>query len=200
MASRSTPARSPPSWSRRPGRCSSPSTRDSFGPTAGDAPGVVGYGAAIADFPGTPNVLRVLVGEAARSSPPNRVVVLECEIDDMNPQLFGPLMDRLYEAGALDVFYAPVQMKKNRPGTLVTVLARPERREALDGVLFAETTTIGVRYQEVQRECLEREVRSVATPVGADPVQGRQPRRPGAQRVAGVRGLCDAPRPSAACP
>ena len=60
-----------------------------------------------------------------------RIVVLECEIDDMNPQLFGPLMDRLYEGGALDVFYAPVQMKKNRPGTLVTVIATPAQREAL---------------------------------------------------------------------
>ena len=93
--------------------------------------------------------------------------MLECEIDDMNPQLFGPLMDRLHAAGALDVFYAPVQMKKNRPGTLVTVVARPEQREALSGLLFAETTTIGVRYQEMQRDCLEREVRSIATPLGA---------------------------------
>ncbi len=65
------------------------------------------------------------------------------------------------------MFYAPVQMKKNRPGTLVTVVARPEQRELLSGLLFAETTTIGVRYQEVHRDCLEREVRSIATPVGA---------------------------------
>ena len=77
---------------------------------------------------------------------------IECEIDDMNPQLFGPLMDRLAEAGALDVFYAAVQMKKNRPGTLVTVVAPPERREAIAGVLFTHTTTIGVRYQEMLRE------------------------------------------------
>jgi hypothetical protein len=75
-------------------------------------------------------------------------------------------MDQLHEAGALDVFYAPVQMKKNRPGTLVTVLARPEDREKLSGILFAETTTIGVRYQEMTRECLEREFASVETPVG----------------------------------
>jgi pyridinium-3,5-bisthiocarboxylic acid mononucleotide nickel chelatase len=93
-------------------------------------------------------------------------VVLECEIDDMNPQLFGPLMDRLFDAGALDVFYAPVQMKKNRPGTLVTVLCAPGSREKTSAVLFAETTTIGVRYREVQRECLSREVRVLETPVG----------------------------------
>jgi uncharacterized protein (DUF111 family) len=85
----------------------------------------------------------------------------------MNPQLFGPLMDQLQRAGALDVFYAPVQMKKNRPGTLVTVLARPEDRERLSAILFAETTTIGVRYQEMFRECLDREFESVETPFGA---------------------------------
>ena len=121
---------------------------------------------AIGTFAGNPNVLRLLVGEADPAVAAERVVVLESEIDDMNPQLFGPLMDRLHQAGALDVFYAAVQMKKNRPGTLVTVVARPERREALSGLLFAETTTIGVRYQEVHRDCLEREVRSIATPVG----------------------------------
>jgi uncharacterized protein (DUF111 family) len=91
--------------------------------------------------------------------------------------LFGPLMERLHQAGALDVFYAPVQMKKNRPGTLVTVIARPDQRESLSGLLFAETTTIGVRYHEMQRDCLEREVRSVATPVG--PIRFKIARRAG---------------------
>jgi uncharacterized protein (TIGR00299 family) protein len=127
----------------------------------------IGYGAGDRDVAGNPNVLRILVGEEDPAAAAERVVVLESEIDDMNPQLFGPLMDRLHQAGALDVFYAPVQMKKNRPGTLVTVVARPEQRELLTGLLFAETTTIGVRYQEVHRDCLEREVRSIATPVGA---------------------------------
>jgi pyridinium-3,5-bisthiocarboxylic acid mononucleotide nickel chelatase len=127
----------------------------------------IGYGAGDRDFAANPNVLRLLVGEADAKVSAERVVVLESEIDDMNPQLFGPLMERLHQAGALDVFYAPVQMKKNRPGTLVTVVARPEQRELLSGLLFAETTTIGVRYQEVHRDCLEREVRSIATPVGA---------------------------------
>ena len=85
----------------------------------------IGYGAGERDFVGNPNVLRIMVGEADTATSADRVVVLESEIDDMNPQLFGPLMERLHEAGALDVFYAPVQMKKNRPGTLVTVIARP---------------------------------------------------------------------------
>jgi uncharacterized protein (DUF111 family) len=84
----------------------------------------------------------------------------------MNPQLFGPLMDRLAEAGSLDVFYAGVQMKKNRPGTLVTVIAPPDRREAISAVLFTHTTTIGVRYQEMRRDILDRKVVSIDTPVG----------------------------------
>jgi uncharacterized protein (TIGR00299 family) protein len=126
----------------------------------------IGYGAGYKDFPGNPNVLRLLVGDADPSATAHRVTVLECEIDDMNPQLFGPLMERLYQAGAFDVFYGAVQMKKNRPGTLVTVIARPEQRAALSGLLFAETTTIGVRYHEMERDCLAREVRSIPTPVG----------------------------------
>ena len=85
----------------------------------------------------------------------------------MNPQLFGPLMDRLYGAGALDVYYAAVQMKKNRPGTLVTVIAPPDRRDALAGILFTDTTTIGVRHREMLRERLERTIRTIDTPVGS---------------------------------
>ena len=127
----------------------------------------IGYGAGSRDFAKHPNVLRVLVGEGASSEETERVIVIECEIDDMNPQLFGPLMERLYADGALDVFYAPVQMKKNRPGTLVTVISPLDRREELSAVLFTDSTTIGVRYQEVLRERLAREVRTVDTPVGA---------------------------------
>jgi uncharacterized protein (DUF111 family) len=76
-------------------------------------------------------------------------------------------MDRLYGAGALDVYYAAVQMKKNRPGTLVTVIAPPDRRDALAGILFTDTTTIGVRHREMLRERLERTIRTIDTPVGS---------------------------------
>jgi pyridinium-3,5-bisthiocarboxylic acid mononucleotide nickel chelatase len=103
----------------------------------------VGYGAGQRDLPGMPNVLRVVVGRGSESMTTERIVVLECEIDDMNPQIFGSVMSLLYEAGALEVFYAPVQMKKSRPGTWITVLSPPELREALSEVLFRETTTIG---------------------------------------------------------
>src|SRR5688572_7836861 len=137
----------------------------SFGPLPAMRLEAIGYGAGDRDVKNHPNVLRVMVGDAgSRATEP--IVVLECEIDDMNPQLFGPLMDRLFDAGALDVFYSPVQMKKNRPGTLVTVLAAPATRDTVSEVLFAETTTIGVRYREVQRECLTREIRVVNTPLG----------------------------------
>ena len=126
----------------------------------------IGYGAGDKDFKGHPNVLRLIVGEVDADATAEPIVTIECEIDDMNPQLFGPLMDRLYAAGAVDVFYVPVMMKKNRPGTLVTVIAPPERRHQLAGVLFTETTTIGVRYREMLRECLERELQTIDTPVG----------------------------------
>jgi hypothetical protein len=140
----------------------------------------VGYGAGDNDFPSTPNVLRVLIGRESvtsgvasgvasgfsRTDQATRVVVIECEIDDMNPQIFGVVMDRLYAAGALEVFYVPVQMKKNRPGTLLTVVAAPALRAAMSEIIFSETTTIGLRYSEVERDCLVREHVPVDTPVG----------------------------------
>ncbi len=97
----------------------------SFGPLPAMSVERVGYGAGERDDPSTPNVLRVLVGRAAENTTATeRVTVIECEIDDMNPQIFGVVMDQLHGAGALDVFYTPVQMKKNRPGTLLTVVAQ----------------------------------------------------------------------------
>ncbi len=138
----------------------------SYGPVPPMRVVQVGYGAGDRDLETTPNTLRVLVGVIEEARPVSRVVVIECEIDDMNPQLFGPLMDRLSEGEALDVFYSSVQMKKTRPGTLVTIVAPPERRAELTSILFRETTTIGVRYQEMSRECLDRETRVVATAFG----------------------------------
>jgi pyridinium-3,5-bisthiocarboxylic acid mononucleotide nickel chelatase len=138
----------------------------SFGPIPPLAIEHIGYGAGTRDNPQTPNVLRILIGKAADHLPADRVVVIECEIDDMNPQLFGSAMDRLYAAGALEVFYVPVQMKKNRPGTLLTVVAPPELRATLADIVFRETTTIGLRYHEVERDVLPREIVRVDTPVG----------------------------------
>ena len=155
---------------------------DAYGPLPPMRVDRIGYGAGDRDLPARPNVLRALVGEAdqaaVEAAAPERVVVLECEIDDMNPQLYGVLMERLTDAGAFDVFYAPIQMKKNRPGTLVTVVAPPERREALAGLLFAESTTIGVRVTETARERLDREIVTVESPIG--PVRIKVARRGGA--------------------
>ena len=127
----------------------------------------VGYGAGSRDFPETPNVLRVLIGEADRTAPSASVVVIEADIDDMNPQIFGVVMDALLAEGALDVFYTPIQMKKNRPGILLTVIAPPDARARLTATIFRETTTIGVRYREMAREVLDREDVIVQTPLGA---------------------------------
>ena len=129
----------------------------------------IGYGAGDRDPAGFPNTLRAFVGERIDAvAGPNfeTIVSIECEIDDMNPQIFGPLMDRLLAVGALDVFYQPVQMKKSRPGTLVTVLTPPDRREALAELLFRESTTIGLRWHEMSRERLDRESVRVATSLG----------------------------------
>jgi uncharacterized protein (TIGR00299 family) protein len=140
---------------------------ESFGPMPPMTIDRVGYGAGERDEPATPNVLRVMIGSAAADAPAERVTVVECEIDDMNPQIFGVLMDQLYGEGALEVFYVPVQMKKNRPGTLLTVIAAPDRLAKISDVIFRETTTIGLRHSEVARECLDREIVAVDTPVGA---------------------------------
>src|SRR5687767_5007627 len=154
-------------------------------------------GAAARDFADTPNVLRVLVGEADSAAPSHSVVVIEAEIDDMNPQIFGLLMETLLAQGALDVFYTSIQMKKNRPGTLMSVIAPPVARERLTSTIFRETTTIGVRYREMRRECLDREMVTVETSVG--PVRFKVARRNGevlnaspefddCVRIAGERG------------
>jgi pyridinium-3,5-bisthiocarboxylic acid mononucleotide nickel chelatase len=137
----------------------------------------IGYGAGARDFPRSPNVLRVLIGEDERPSSLHTVAVIETEIDDMNPQIFGLLIDKLMGAGALDVFYTPVQMKKNRPGTLLSILAPPDAREHLTSIVFRETTTIGVRFTEAKRECLDRETIVVDTEFG--PVTVKVARRSG---------------------
>ena len=138
-----------------------------FGPLPAMRVTATGYGAGDHEFADTPNVLRVLVGEAAEGRVHgDRVLVIESEIDDMNPQLFGPVMEQLYAAGALEVFFIPVQMKKSRPGTLISVLVAPSMKDAVVDILFRETTTIGIRHAEWHRECLERETVPVATPYG----------------------------------
>jgi uncharacterized protein (TIGR00299 family) protein len=137
----------------------------------------IGYGAGARNFEDTPNVVRVLIGESDASVSSHTVTVIEAEIDDMNPQIFGVVMDKLLAQGALDVFYTPIQMKKNRPGTLLSAIATPATRETLTATIFQETTTIGVRYRDMTRECLDRESQTVNTPFG--PIRFKVARRAG---------------------
>lgn len=128
----------------------------------------VGYGAGSRDLPGHPNLLRVYLGEPLAAAPivRERVLVLETHIDDMNPELYEPLMAALFAAGALDVALAPIQMKKNRPGVRLTVIAPPAAREGLLERLFLDSTTLGVRVQEVERVAAHRRQETINTPYG----------------------------------
>ncbi len=129
---------------------------------------LVGYGAGSKDFPHHPNLLRLLLGEPLAPLPGHRerVLVLETHIDDMVPELYEPLMAALFAAGALDVAWGPVQMKKNRPGSALTVIAPPAHREELLLALFRHSTTLGVRCQEVERVAARRWQEEVPTPYG----------------------------------
>jgi pyridinium-3,5-bisthiocarboxylic acid mononucleotide nickel chelatase len=127
----------------------------------------VGYGAGTRDLPNTPNVLRCFVGQVAATGGDETIAQLETTIDDMSPQLYEPLMDRLFEAGAVDVFLSPVIMKRSRPGTVLTALCPPDRVGDLSRVLFEESPTLGVRWSEVTRTRLEREMVTLATAYGA---------------------------------
>ena len=136
----------------------------------------IGYGAGSADLKEKANVMRLLIGdsdsmETAESEVGARwdlpVTVIETNLDDMSPQIYGYFAERALAAGALDVFSTPVQMKKNRPGQLVTLLSEPENVTRLIDLIFSETTTIGVRAYDVRRKTLNREFIPVETPLGS---------------------------------
>jgi len=155
---------------------------DSFGPQPAMSVSAIGYGAGTADIEGQPNVLRIMVGEevsatkgeekGAQAGVPlllgfdEEIAVIEANLDDMNPQIYGYFLEKALAAGALDVYTTPVQMKKNRPGTLLTVLCKPQDTNALMSLIFAETTTFGARTYRAQRRVLPREWVSVATEYG----------------------------------
>ncbi len=141
-----------------------------FGPMPTMSIEKIGYGAGSRDLEKAPNVLRAVLGESAedsrRYSETDSVAVIETNIDDMNPQLFGDVMEQVLAAGALDVFLTPVQMKKNRPGTLLTVLCERNHVDALAELLLRHTTSFGVRVHEAQRRKLAREIVTVKTKFG----------------------------------
>ena len=145
-----------------------------FGPIPPMKVECIGYGAGATEIPGQPNLARLLVGKIAEpvtaqlgARGDEVVSVIEANVDDMSPQLYGFFVDQALAAGALDVTCTSIQMKKNRPGILVSVLCTPETSDALAQLLFEQTTTIGVRIYEARRKVLDRELTSVETPYGA---------------------------------
>ena len=128
----------------------------SFGAQPGMTMEKIGYGAGKKDFPNRPNLFRLVIGTDVAPWSQEEMLVIETNIDDMNPEFYDYVFDRLLAAGARDVFLSPIQMKKNRPGTLLRVIAEPKDRETLARILLTETSTIGVRYYPVSRMILKR--------------------------------------------
>ena len=142
---------------------------DSFGPQPPMTVSAIGYGAGTADLEGQPNVVRIMIGESAEKSVhalDEEISIIEANLDDMNPQIYGYVVEKALLAGALDVYTTALQMKKNRPGTLLTILCHPQDAEALTSLIFAETTTFGVRTHRAQRRALPREWVNVSTSYG----------------------------------
>ena len=142
---------------------------ESFGPQPLMTVSAIGYGAGTADLEGQPNVLRIMVGEAAEkviAGFDEEISVIEANLDDMNPQIYGYFLEKALAAGALDVYTTPVQMKKSRPGTLLTLLCKPPDADPLMALLFRETTTLGARTYRAQRRTLPRETVNVHTQYG----------------------------------
>lgn len=141
---------------------------ESYGPLPMMRVERIGYGAGTRTYPNFPNALRAIIGQLEEDAEqtPTTVSVIEANCDDLSPQVFGHLMEQALAAGALDIFYTPVQMKKNRPGVLVTLLCRPEDQERMIELIFRETTTLGARYRSEQRAILQREHVTVETPYG----------------------------------
>jgi pyridinium-3,5-bisthiocarboxylic acid mononucleotide nickel chelatase len=132
-----------------------------------------GYGAGTREYKKFPNALRVLIGEEeasltakSRESADERLWMIETNMDDISPQILGHVMDRAFELGALDCYFTSVQMKKNRPGVLLSILCHEEQRTPLSELLFSETTTLGIRAYEVERRALERRIVTVETQYG----------------------------------
>jgi pyridinium-3,5-bisthiocarboxylic acid mononucleotide nickel chelatase len=142
---------------------------DDFGPLPPLVPRAIGYGAGTKELDDRANVLRVTLGEplgVADATPAGDVVLVEANLDDMNPQLIGPLFDALFAAGAVDVWSAPILMKKGRPALQVSALAPPAALAAVERAFFANSTTLGLRRRALERLVLARSFAPVATPYG----------------------------------
>jgi len=155
--------------------------------------GSIGYGAGDRDFKEHANVVRVIVGETSGASESTTVSVIEANIDDSSPQLIGYAMERMFEAGALDALVIPAQMKKDRPGFLIQVIAEHEKCEELVAILFSETTTLGVRFYNAERRVQARKWVEVQTPHGMVRIKvgdhGFAPEYEDARQIASVSGV-----------
>src|SRR5689334_11059022 len=140
----------------------------------------IGYGAGTKEFPARPNLLRLVLGRDEAAAGREAMLVIETNFDDMSPEFYDYLFERLFAAGARDVFLSAVQMKKNRPGTLLTALVEPDLREKIAEIIFSETSTIGVRYYPVERAILKRDIVRVKTKYG--PVKVKVVVEPGGGR------------------
>jgi len=138
----------------------------SFGPQPSMKLEQIGYGTGQKTFASRPNLFRLLIGAADAHVQAEQMLMMETNIDDMNPQYFDHVMERLFAAGARDVFLTPIQMKKNRPATLLSLICEPKECDALAKIIFTETPSIGVRYHTVSRSILERTSRSLKTRYG----------------------------------
>ena len=143
-----------------------------FGPLPAMSIESIGYGAGTADLPSQPNILRILIGDSQRvsgvdSRRTETVVLLETNLDDVSPEVIGHCRETLFAAGGLDVFTLPLQMKKGRCGTLLSVISRPSDADRLEMILFNETATLGIRRQTIFRSILPRDAHTVSTEFGA---------------------------------
>ena len=159
----------------------------------------IGYGAGTRDLPDRPNLLRLITGTDTSEKNTDSVAVLEANIDDTNPEWLGFIMEKLFEEGALDVVFTPVQMKKNRPGVQVEVIGHPDKKDHLMDVLFKESTTIGIRYRYSERRILKREEITVETQWGdlkakkimhPDGSSFIQPEFEACKKIASEKGVC----------
>jgi len=138
----------------------------SFGPMPPMVVEKIGYGVGTRDLSDRPNLARILIGHMQTEGQVDTVVMLEANIDDTSPEWLGFVMDRLFGAGALDVVFCPVQMKKNRPGIQIQVMGRPDQKDTLMEILFRESSTLGIRFRYTQRMVLQRSVAEVESPWG----------------------------------
>jgi uncharacterized protein (TIGR00299 family) protein len=139
---------------------------DSVGVFPEMRPTKIGYGLGTRELAGRPNVLRAVLGQLEEAPSTERIVELQTNMDDLSPEILGAVQDRLFQAGALDVFFTSIQMKKSRPATMLSVLCDPSAFEKIQEIIFAETSTFGIRYREMNRKTLDREWVELETSAG----------------------------------